>query len=89
MNPLLVLINSKKGQEIFSKVQSSIEYRECNLENCMQHNLKMPTKKPKARKKFWKDYKNNPFKIIIKKYSKENLNLVQRIKRRIKRYLKT
>ena len=42
-----------------------------------------------ALKKLQKDYKNNPFKIIIKKYSKENLNLVQRIKRRIKRYLKT
>lgn len=64
----LMLINTKKGMDIFEKIKGNIEYRESKIEDCLQPNLISPTSEPILRKRVWQDKNNKGCKYIIKKY---------------------
>ena len=64
----LVLINTKKGKELFREAENYVEYFKSNTEECLQPNLQKPTKISYRRNEFWKDYERNGFMYILKKY---------------------
>lgn len=64
----LVLINSSKGTKLFDKAKNQIHYRESNMTDCMQMNLREPYKPSLFREQFWQDYHANGIEYILKKY---------------------
>lgn len=64
----LLLINSEKGKEIFKELKEECKYKKCDVEKCLQHNLKQPTKRPQRQKEFWKDYEKHGYAYLAKKY---------------------
>jgi len=75
----LGILNSHKGIKLFKEIKNAVYYEESNTVDCLQHNLKEPTKLPINREKFWNDYQKYGFTYISKKYA--NYNLKYRIKR--------
>ena len=66
----LVLIQTKKGAEIFDKIKAKATYLEVPFEKAVAHN-KMYTssvKEKRIRRKFFKDLNTLPFEKIIRKY---------------------
>ena len=64
----LVLVHSKKGLEMFEQIKEKCIYKKCEVEKCLQHNLKEPTRKPEKQEQFWKDYEKRGYSYIAKKY---------------------
>ena len=66
-----VLINSEKGEYIFSKIKNDLEYEEANIEDIIKYNscICKSTKYNYDREKFLKDIDNMSFKDLIKKYT--------------------
>ena len=79
----LVLVNTRRGKDIFERIKSNLIYRQSNISDCMQLNLYQPTPKPENREKFWKDYGEKGFKYIAKNYTRNKL--LKRIKSYIKK----
>lgn len=75
----LVLINTEKGRELFEQIKNRLNHRKVKLDDCLQPNLKNPTKKHPQRHDFEKDYKNHGFKYVYYKYG--NIGWRYRIKR--------
>lgn len=69
----LVLVNTDKGKAIFSEIRENLEVWQSNTEDCLQQNLLKPTGRPQMREQFWKDYNNNGFEYIAKKYAGYNI----------------
>lgn len=66
----LVLLNTHKGQEVFSKVKNELQYKESNTNDCFQAHLLYPSRRPKNRDVFWRDYKSRGLKYVLNKYGK-------------------
>ena len=66
----LALINAEKGEELFSNIIDDIDFIDVNTKSYMQHNLKKPSIEPSNRDEFWKDYEEQEFEYIMKKYAK-------------------
>ena len=68
----LVLINSPKGKEIFNAAIEDLNVVETILQVAMKQNhpLKHPSDISPIRDKFEKEYKNNGFEYVFKKYGK-------------------
>lgn len=82
----LVLLNSYKGKELFSKVISDFEEKSIGIEKCMQPSLKSSREKPEQYENFWMDYNSRAdFSFIRKKYL--NGGLKGKIKRVVKMIL--
>ena len=66
----LVLVNSKKGKEIFSEISDEILFKETDLSLALKHNPSaiVSCKKPKHRKKFVKKINSKNFEKIVKKH---------------------
>ena len=64
----LFLIHTDRGEELFKKIQSDLDYRLSNTTQCWQANLEAPTKKSEQREEFWSDYKKNGIDFVMKKY---------------------
>lgn len=64
----LVLVNNSKGNKLFQMVKKDIMYKETDLNHSMQPPLKTSFDMPENRAEFWKDYKENSFENILKKY---------------------
>ena len=69
----LILVNTEKGKELFEAIKERIEFREAKLENCMQPNLKHPTKISKDRAQFERDYMQFGFDYTYNKYCKKTV----------------
>lgn len=83
----LVLVNSKKGENIISKLQEKIDLLQISKEESIQPQLDHPTPASPLRDEFWKDYLNHNFKYIIKKYTR--YTFLNRFKESIKTLLKS
>lgn len=68
----LALVNTVKGEQVFEEIKEDIVFWENKIEDSLQHNLVLPTKKPLKREIFWKDYYNHGFLVIAKKYGGYN-----------------
>lgn len=64
----LALINSDKGEELFNKVKELYIVEESNTTDCLQPQLQYPSKISPLHSNFAKDYANNGFLFIAKKY---------------------
>lgn len=64
----LVLVNTSKGQSLFSEISMTLEYRLSNTRDCLQHNLQQPTAASPLRDQFWNNYQKHGFKYIAGKY---------------------
>ena len=78
----LILINSIKGEDAFEMVKNQVTWKQTKLEDSLQPPLKAPFPKPENREQYWKDFKNNTFEYVIKKYCGYGL------KNKIKSFLK-
>lgn len=82
----MVLINTKKGKELFGNIIDQIDYIETSTKQCMQKNLYEPTSKSKLHNLFW---------LIMEKMSFDKsigitkmIVLMPRIKHAIKKRIK-
>jgi coenzyme F420-reducing hydrogenase beta subunit len=80
----LIIINSKKGQEIFEQVKKKMRYKEVDIEKALAYNtsaVKAVAYNPK-REKFFAELGKLSFDNLVKKYCTDRRLL--RIKRKIK-----
>lgn len=68
----LVLVNTDKGSEIFESIREKLNVVETRLEDSMQHPLKGNFKMPENREQFWRDYKEESFDELARKYGGRN-----------------
>lgn len=66
----LALINTEKGKKLIEKIGKDIHFIIVNSENYKQPRLMKPSTKPIDRDNFWKEYEDNGFGYIMKKYAK-------------------
>ena len=89
----LVLINSQKGDFILKMVMNNINYKEVEIQECMQPPLKSPFPIPYEYDKFWKDYQHKGLAYVIEKYinnvrREARVNFVYRVKNKVLRTLR-
>lgn len=64
----LVIVNSIKGQALFSQIESDFDIKKVNIKNCIQPSLESSEKYPKRYEEFWNDYFDKGFLYNCKKY---------------------
>lgn len=64
----LFLIHTNRGEELFEKIQSELDYRSSNTTQCWQANLEAPPQKSEEREEFWNEYKKKGIDFVMKKY---------------------
>lgn len=69
----LVIINTEQGKMAFDMITKDIEFREVDLKQYMQPNLKNPSKCPDDRNEFWDSYKENGFEYVARKYGENTV----------------
>jgi coenzyme F420-reducing hydrogenase beta subunit len=83
----LVLVNTEKGSKIFQNVKTNLNVEESCLHECMQINLKEPTKSSSDSESFWADYTSGKsYKYLASKYAE--YTLLGKIKFVLKRMVK-
>lgn len=84
----LYMSNNIKGDYIFENIKNKFTFIQTTVENCIQHNLQYPTKKPYHYDTFWRDWENlnEDFKSIARKYLKYKKK--ERILYQIKKLIK-
>lgn len=85
----LVIVNSKKGQDLFESIKDKIRYEETDIKEAIKYNPSMITSVslPNTRENFFKDINNMDIESAIKKnLPKEKLSV--KIKRKIKGSIK-
>ena len=66
----LVLCNTLKGKSLFNKITSDINFKRVDINDCIQPNLKYPSKRNSLRSAFEYDYEKLGFNYIKEKYVK-------------------
>ncbi len=89
----LILINTEKGRTLFKGCEENLFYSESSLEQAIKGNpcLVQPSKPSKRRDEFFKDFKEKPFEIVMKKYMSPPSRMrimMSRVKGVIKKVLK-
>lgn len=64
----LALINTRKGNNLFCKIQNQIELQVVDIWGYIQPNLMKPSFRPFDREQFWLDYNTLGFDYVAKKY---------------------
>lgn len=65
-----ILINSKKGKQLFEQIKNNIIYLQCTKQDCWQPHLEYPVEQPRGRDKFISFYRNNEFDKVMAKYGR-------------------
>lgn len=81
----LVIVNTEKGKFIQENILSNLEYYIININDYLQPRLREPNKRSRKVDIFWKDYLNNGFNYIVKKYG--TITFWDRVKGKIKRII--
>lgn len=68
MGVSLVITHSPKGEQLFSELKHTIDYRESNRKDCLQPRLVSPQLRPKDRDLFWNDMNLKGLDYCEKKY---------------------
>ncbi len=70
-----IIINTNIGKEIFDCIKKDLVYKKCSIDEILKNNssLKLSSKSPKNRKKFFKDLNNTSFDKLSKKYATKSL----------------
>lgn len=88
----LVIINSKKGNELFNKIKNKTKNKETNMDEAIKKYNPVFIKsvpKPKNRDKFLKDVNIDNFDELVIKYSKKTIvvRMTDKLKRVVKRVI--
>lgn len=85
----LLLIHTNIGQSLFDESKQSMEYKECELEKCLQPNLIHPTECSPQREILWKDYQTKGMDYVVKKYGTSPLvkRVLGKVRFIVKRYI--
>lgn len=67
-----LVVNTQKGQDVFEKLKSKVEYKPCAIEEIKKYNFLFCRKAHgnPIYKHFFEDYKNNGFSEAVEKYAK-------------------
>lgn len=76
----LVLINSTKGKEVFENIKNDLIARRSNEKDCLQPQLREPSKPSPNRAEFWNDYDAHGYNFVIKKYGGYNLKNICKLR---------
>lgn len=76
-----IMANTDKGKYLMKKASEQISVKKVDVNDYMQVNMKMPTKKPTKYEVFWNEYINKGFLSAISKYG--NYNVKNRFKKLI------
>lgn len=84
----LVIINSKKGNQLFEKIEQNTICKEEDFEEAVKYNPSMisSVKMHKNRENFFKGLENNDLEVLVKKYTK--IPLYRKILRKSKAIVK-
>lgn len=77
-----IIINSRKGQELFRKIKVEMDYVPLTKEQCDQPNLRRATPKSDEIEEFWNLYERRGIRGVLKKYG--GYDILRRIKWKIK-----
>lgn len=69
----VVLINSEKGEELFNRISSNLDFSECTMEQATQVNLYRQVEPSKRRVFFFKDVQTRSFEAVLRKYTEYGL----------------
>lgn len=69
----LIIVNTKQGKQMLEKVKDNFLLESKKESECMQPHLQYPTSEPKNYDEFQKDYKENDFDFVVKKYGKSGI----------------
>ncbi|MBQ2932574.1 MAG: Coenzyme F420 hydrogenase/dehydrogenase, beta subunit C-terminal domain [Clostridia bacterium] len=64
----LVLVSSDKGEKLFEEIKEQIVFEKSHIEDCLQPQLKEPSKPAAKRTKFWEDYRKRGYWYIATRY---------------------
>lgn len=80
----LIMVHTELGKKIFQKVSDELVVRKSKITDCIQPNMKEPTKKTKKYNKIQKDYMKYGVNYIIEKYVHfgPGNKLIRRIRRK-------
>ena len=85
----LVIVNTKKGQELFNKIQDRTVCKETNFEESIKYNPSMDksANEPVGRKEFFENLNNMEFDKLVEKYTikPKKCNLIKRALKKIKK----
>ena len=86
-----IVIHSSKGLAAFREIQSDLKYKEISLSEIKKYNdnYYIPKSMGKNRNAFWADYQKFEPKKVFEKYCKpEPINILRKIKNRMRKELK-
>ena len=83
----LVLIHSEKGKDLFKKIQDTIDFKEIDIDKCLQPRLQTPREKTPATDFLWKEYCDKGFDYIMSKYATNSLSMKERFMRNVCRFI--
>ncbi len=86
MGNQLILVHSEVGRVMFHQIEPFMEYRACEISQCLQENLEHPTQKPQQREAFWKAYESKGATYAIKRFTVPSLP--RRVVRKMKKTMK-
>ena len=86
----LVFVNTDKGERLFESSNKDLFFEKTSIEKSLQPNLRKPTEYNEKEKEFWKDYNNESFEYLLKKYTSYGLEnkFKFKVKQKCIRYLK-
>lgn len=76
----LVILNTEHGMRTFENIERRLYFEKCSINDCMQHNLREPTRETDDVQKFWAEYNRKGFKYVINKYDRNStLNIIKKM----------
>lgn len=83
----LVIVNTAKGQSLFTQCKDSIDYWPGNTQDCLQPNLQRSTARPAGRQLFWTRYQAKGFAHVARRISPVTIKgLMGRARRALRRF---
>ena len=65
-----MLVNNSHGMEWWDAAKEELAYVDCTGYPFRHTNMKRPTAKPATYDAFWKEYRENGFEAVVKRYAK-------------------
>lgn len=84
----LIVINSKKGQEMFELIKNNCKYKKCDFEEAIKYNPSMikSVNEDKKRNAFFENLDKSDFEELVERNTSKK-SLIERIKRKLKRII--
>lgn len=83
----LVIINTKKGEQLFEEILNQINYKEVAIKDAIKYNpsIVIPSKMDKKQNQFYENLDKVSFEKLVKKYTHKSNRIVQKFERLLKK----